>query len=112
MAFDLLSQTFNIPKHYFFIKHWVKEIKHWVKEITLQTFPYISTLSLLENIMVNGTSSSPRGITSLIYSTITNNLKPFHNAILKLKWEIDLACTYNPIEWEYFKVRKVNPFQF
>lgn len=102
MSFELLSQTYNIPKHNFF-KY--LQVRHWVKEITPKTFPKIPTLSPFENVMFNKIVSSPRGIASVGYSTLSNNFKPFDNVVLKQRWEGDLDCTYDPVEWEYIMER-------
>lgn len=80
MSFELLSHTYNIPKHNFF-KY--LQVTHWVKEITPKTFPKIPTLSPVENVMFNKIVSSPRGIASVGCSTLSNTFKPFDNVVLK-----------------------------
>jgi len=51
--------------------------------------------------MFNKIVFPPKGIASVGYRTLTNHFKPFDNVILKQRWERDLDCAYDLVEWEY-----------
>ncbi len=79
----MLSQTYNITK---------KQIFQIFASQTLGQRVKIPTLSPFENVMFNKIVSSPRGIASVGYSTLSNHFKPFDDVVLKQRWEGDLVA--------------------
>ena len=91
--FQQLCRQFSLPNHFLF-KYF--QIRNWVRSSSAD-FPHIPPESPFEKHL--RLCFTAKGLTSSIYDIMINNL-PIYNAMpVKQKWEADLGCIYDDIDW-------------
>ena len=94
--FQQLTTKFNLCNRDLF-KY--LQVRHWIQEKSLD-FPNIPNKSPLEDYMVNSLITSTKGLISFVYSALIKNLLIYDTMSFKQKWETDLGCVYDEIDWQ------------
>ena len=99
--FQQLSTKFNSYNHDLF-KY--LQLRHWIQAKSVD-FPNIPEVSPLEDHMFCTLITTAKGLTSSIYSILNNNSPIYNTLAIKHKWETDLGCTYDDVDWEFLLER-------
>ena len=94
-SYQQLDERFKLPEHSLFKLFQVRE---WVKQQSKEIFPNIPKESPLYHTYVACTT---RGLTSYIYRIINGKLPLYDKTSTKGKWETDLGCVYDEVDWHY-----------